>query len=63
MTRDARLILEPPTRAERWEDQERADYNLDNFRREFRERLYSSEGRECLESHSEDSSNNSRKIE
>jgi hypothetical protein len=55
MTSDARLILKHPIRAERWEDQEREDYSIDSFRSEFRDRLYSKEGRKTLKSDSVDS--------
>ena len=63
MTTDAKLILKRQTRAERWEDQERGDYNLDTFRTEFRERLYSKEGREVLKSDSDDRSRRSQSSE
>jgi hypothetical protein len=55
MTSDAKLILKRQARAERWEDQERGDYNIENFRTEFRERLYSKQGRETLKPNSKDS--------
>jgi hypothetical protein len=55
MTSEARLILKHPVRAERWEDQEREDYSMDSFRSEFRERLYSKEGRKTLKSDAADS--------
>lgn len=42
------LILKRPGRAERWEHQERGDYNMKRFDREFRDRLYSEKGREIL---------------
>jgi hypothetical protein len=48
MTSDAKLILKQRARAERWEDQERAEYSIDSFRTEFRERLYSKVARETL---------------
>ena len=48
MSRDAKLILKRSTRVERWEEQERGDYNLDRFGREFRKRLYSERGRKIL---------------
>jgi hypothetical protein len=35
-------------RAERWEHQERGDYNMERFDREFSDRLYSEKGREIL---------------
>jgi hypothetical protein len=35
-------------RAERWEQQERGDYNLDRIDQEFSDRLYSERGREIL---------------
>jgi hypothetical protein len=54
MTSDTRLILKHPVRAERWEDQEREDYSIDTFRSEFRDRLYSNEGRKALKSDSAD---------
>jgi hypothetical protein len=47
------LILKRAGRAERWEHQERGDYNLDRFDQEFRERLYSERGREILRSQSQ----------
>lgn len=48
MSSDARLILKRSASAERWEHQERGDYNLERFSREFREQLYSDRGREIL---------------
>ena len=48
MTFEARLILKRTTRTERWEFQERGDYNLDRFDQEFRDQLYSDRGREIL---------------
>lgn len=60
MTADARLILKHTTRAERWENQERGDYSLESFRREFRERLYSEEGRKILKTDSEDACQNKK---
>lgn len=48
MSSDARLILKRAGRAERWEHQERGDYNMDRFDREFSDRLYSEKGREIL---------------
>ncbi len=52
MSSDAKLILKRPTRAERWEMQERGDYDLDRFGDEFRNRLYSDHGREVVRSQS-----------
>jgi hypothetical protein len=49
MSSDARLILKRVGREERWEHQERGDYNLDRFDRELSERLYSEKGREILQ--------------
>ena len=46
MSSDAKLILNRAVRTERWEHQERGDYNLDRFDQEFRDRLYSDRGRE-----------------
>lgn len=48
MSSDARLILKRAGSAERWEQQERGDYNLERFDREFRDQLYSDRGREIL---------------
>jgi hypothetical protein len=48
MSSDARLILKRAGRAERWEHQERGDYNMERFDREFSDRLYSEKGREIL---------------
>ena len=48
MSTDAKLILKRSRRLERWETQERGDYNLDRFGEEFRNRLYSDRGRELL---------------
>lgn len=50
MSTDAKLILKRSGRLERWETQERGDYNLDRFGEEFRNRLYSDRGRELLRS-------------
>ena len=50
MSTDAKLILKRSRRLERWETQERGDYNLDRFGEEFRNRLYSDRGRELLRS-------------
>lgn len=48
MSTDTRLILSLPAQPERFEHRERADYDLDRFEQEFRERLYSEKGREIL---------------
>jgi hypothetical protein len=56
MSSDARLILKRASSAERWEQQERGDYSLERFDREFREQLYSDRGREILQSQSRESS-------
>jgi len=48
MSSDARLILKRAGSADRWEHQERGDYNMDRFDREFSERLYSEKGRDIL---------------
>ena len=48
MSSDAGLILKRAGRAERWEHQERGDYNMERFDREFSDRLYSERGREIL---------------
>lgn len=48
MSSDARLILKRPGCAERWEHQERGDYNMERLDREFNDRLYSERGREIL---------------
>jgi len=56
MSSDARLILKRASSAERWEQQERGDYNLERFDREFREQLYSDRGREILQSQARESS-------
>ncbi|MEK7404473.1 MAG: hypothetical protein AAB225_05145 [Acidobacteriota bacterium] len=53
MSSDVRLILKRQASAERWEDQERGDYDLDRFREEFRKHLYSARGRELLQSRDE----------
>jgi hypothetical protein len=53
MSSDAKLILKRAVRTERWEHQERGDYNLDRFDQEFRERLYSDRGREILKAQSQ----------
>ena len=36
---------------DRWEHQDRGDYGLERFDREFQERLYSEEGRRIMEKH------------
>lgn len=54
MSPDARLILKRSERVERWEHQERGDYNMDTFDREFTDRLYSERGREILRAQSND---------
>jgi hypothetical protein len=48
MSSDARLILKRAGRAQRWEHEERGDYNMERFDREFSDRLYSEKGREIL---------------
>lgn len=48
MSPETRLILSLPAQPERFEHRERADYDLDRFEQEFRERLYSDKGREIL---------------
>ena len=48
MSSDARLILKRSERIERWEHQERGDYNMERFEEEFRDRLYSDRGKELL---------------
>jgi hypothetical protein len=48
MSPDAKLILKRSSRVERWELQERGDYDLDRLGEEFRNRLYSELGREML---------------
>jgi len=48
MSPETRLILNLPAEPERFEHRERADYDLDRFEKEFRERLYSDKGREIL---------------
>jgi hypothetical protein len=48
MSSDAKLILKRPGRLERWEEQERGDYDLDRLGEEFRRRLYSNRGRELI---------------
>jgi len=48
MSTDTRLILNLPAEPERFEHRERADYDLDRFEEEFRQRLYSEKGREIL---------------
>lgn len=50
MSSDAKLILKRPARVERWEMQERGDYDLDRFGSEFHNRLYSDHGREVVRS-------------
>jgi hypothetical protein len=52
MSPDTRLILKRSERIERWEHQERGDYKMDNFDREFTDRLYSERGREILRAQS-----------
>jgi hypothetical protein len=54
MSSDAQLILKRPGRAERWEHQERGDYNMERFDREFSDRLYSERGREILRTQAQD---------
>jgi hypothetical protein len=54
MSSDARLILKRACSAERWEQQDRGDYNLERFDREFREQLYSDRGREILRAQERD---------
>jgi hypothetical protein len=56
MSFDARLILKRASNAERWEQQERGDYNLERFDREFREQLFSDRGREILQPQARQSS-------
>ncbi len=53
MSSDTKLILKRAVRTERWEHQERGDYNLDRFDQEFRDRLYSERGREILRAQSQ----------
>ena len=53
MPSDTKLILKRAVRTERWEHQERGDYNLDRFDQEFRERLYSDRGRDILRAQSQ----------
>ncbi len=53
MSPDVKLILKRPASVERWEEQERGDYDLDRFGEEFRQRLYSDRGRELLKSRNE----------
>ena len=53
MSSDAKLILKRAGRVERWEHQDRGDYNLDRCDQEFRERLYSDRGREILRAQSQ----------
>jgi hypothetical protein len=53
MSSDSKLILNRAVRTERWEHQERGDYNLDRFDQEFRDRLYSDRGREILRAQAE----------
>ena len=53
MPSDVKLILKRVGRVERWEHQERGDYNLDRCDQEFRERLYSDRGREILRAQSQ----------
>jgi hypothetical protein len=53
MSSDAKLILKRAVRTERWEHQERGDYDLDRFDQEFRDRLYSDRGREVLRAKSQ----------
>jgi len=53
MPSDTKLILKRAVRTERWEHQERGDYNLDRFDQEFRDRLYSDRGREVLRAQSQ----------
>lgn len=48
MNEITRLILKRPGRVTRWEQQQRGDYDLEGFDREFQERLYSEKGREML---------------
>ena len=48
MSSEAKLILKCSARVERWEEQERGDYDLDRFHEEFRKRLYSERGRKIL---------------
>lgn len=50
MSSDAKLILKRPARIERWEMQERGDYDLDRFGDEFQKRLYSEHGRHVVQS-------------
>jgi hypothetical protein len=57
MSSDARLILKRTDCVERWEHQERGDYNLDRFDQEFRDRLYSEKGREILRAQSQNAPN------
>ena len=51
---DARLILKRSDRVERWEHQERGDYNMERFDKEFRDHLYSERGREILQANTGD---------
>jgi hypothetical protein len=44
MACDTRLVLKRVAAADRWESQERGDYNLEHLDREFTERLYSDAG-------------------
>jgi hypothetical protein len=63
MTAEARLILKRTARIERWQHAEHGDYNLDRFDQEFRERLYSEEGRAILRLQSETVAVQTRKTE
>jgi len=56
MSSDAKLFLKRAGRTERWDYQERGDYNLDRFDQEFRDRLYSDRGREILRDQSQPAS-------
>jgi hypothetical protein len=53
MSPDARLILKGSERLDRWEHQERGDYDMDRFDRDFRESLYSEKGLEILRAQSQ----------
>jgi hypothetical protein len=39
-----RLLLQKAGRAPEWEDEERATYDLETLRQEFRKRLYAGQG-------------------
>jgi hypothetical protein len=43
MDRNEELVLQKAIRVQNWEDEERASYDMETLREEFRQRLYANE--------------------